>query len=662
MEFPVVFPSGERDFTAMGLAVLHNAKNVKIKQVINGDYTLSFVLPRCDDWLFIKEENIVYVDGQPFRIRSFDEIRDSTGKIMLNISCEHVCYDLNDIKHLPSMRDIVNATAMEIFWDGYLDSFGVLNQGIIRNSDFSFFSEVDGSVDLFLSKCNPRGVLKEFLEKLECEVLFDNFSIRLVNRIGNENGPQFRVGKNLLSIKRKTDSSGLCTRLYPYGKDYLDITSVNENKAYLDSPLIENYDYPHEDYRDYSDIDAPADIKVRALKEFSTDEKDGIDKPKVSYEISVVELKKINEFASMERFSLGDTVRVIDEQLGIDVNSRIVEYEFYPYEPNRSTVVLSNFKENLGGVFADIVKNQNIIKDITNSKGEVRDAYVESVRSTVSMKFNQSLTKKTVVYDYANMWVDDFNNPTSAIALVDGKFAMANSKTVDGLWNWRTIGDSSGLVADSVVSNWVYAGKVSASQLDAGIISTDLITIQSSSGNLKITSNNIEMSAYDGSSMNLNPSNGLSIVHKKNSFNYPLEETKLDANGLYKQYKTYDASGNLNGFSKTNYIDAIYAANLGGGTWDPFLMRITLNGPQWRSNKVPKVIVTPNEVIRFVTDSGGRVGDFKDYACSSSIVYYGMDGVIIDVHAEKTYVERISLGSPVWGSKSLAFSILVVLI
>ena len=91
----------------MGLAILENAKNVKIKTVINGEYTLSLILPRNDPkWQHVLEENFILVDGQLFRIRVFDEQRDNTGKLLSNIQCEHVWYDSNDCKFIPDFSMI----------------------------------------------------------------------------------------------------------------------------------------------------------------------------------------------------------------------------------------------------------------------------------------------------------------------------------------------------------------------------------------------------------------------------------------------------------------------------------------------------------------------------------------------------------------------------
>ncbi len=112
----------ETDFTSFGLSVLKKAKEVRIKEVINGEYSLSFVLPRNDPkWAVVLEENYIKVDGQLFRVRTFDEIRDNTGKLLSNVQCEHIWYDANDCKHIPHF-EMIGATPTAILTAALADT------------------------------------------------------------------------------------------------------------------------------------------------------------------------------------------------------------------------------------------------------------------------------------------------------------------------------------------------------------------------------------------------------------------------------------------------------------------------------------------------------------------------------------------------------------
>ena len=134
---------------------------------------------------------------------------------------------------------------------------------------------------------------------------------------------------------------------------------------------------------DFKDIENPTELKERALKEFSTEDKDGIDKPRITYTISEVELKKLAEYG--EEFGVGDTVRIIYDTLGINTVQRIMEYEYYPYEPNQSNVVLSNtsatlYKKNtLTCVYAEIGRAKDTVKKITHSDKIVAQ-YADNIR------------------------------------------------------------------------------------------------------------------------------------------------------------------------------------------------------------------------------------------------------------------------------------------
>lgn len=63
--------------------------------------------------------------------------------------------------------------------------------------------------------------------------------------------------------------------------------------------------------------------------------------PVVAYEIDIVELNSLPEFAGLEYFELGDTVQIIDEELGIDELQRIVRYEYDPRRRIKSKVSIT---------------------------------------------------------------------------------------------------------------------------------------------------------------------------------------------------------------------------------------------------------------------------------------------------------------------------------
>lgn len=522
MKYPIVFSRFETNFSGYGLAVLEKAYNIRIKHVINGEYTLSFILPRTDPkWAYVQEENFVMVEGQLFRIRTFNEIRDSNGRLLSNIQCEHVWYDANDCKFIPNFEMIGETPE------------------VILTAAFAGTRFVVGTVDpdlpktdIFLSKTNPAAIVNQLVENVGGELVRNNYTVGLRKRIGNNNGVEFRTGKNNVEIRKSTDSRSLCTRLYPYGQDDLDITSVNNGVAYLDSQYINNYDYIHERHIDYRDIADPEELKNKALAEFSTQDRDGIDKPKVTYEISIVELKKLSGY-QFEAFNLGDTVRVIDEDLNIDVNARIMEYEYYPYEPQRSRVVLANFKDNVGKLLADLADTRNRLDSITTPQGKVKAAWLENIMEKLQTEVQEGLTKKVVSHDYGDIWVDDIENPTKAIAIVNGMFAIANSKKENGDWDWRTFGTGDGFVADLI---------------NAGILRlAESLTIENEGGTVSLREDGLRIEGEDTRS-----------AFVKNAVSMQVKEGDQWVDALYFDPETKKYY--FNGVLTANAIEAIKAS------------------------------------------------------------------------------------------------------
>lgn len=74
-----------------------------------------------------------------------------------------------------------------------------------------------------------------------------------------------------------------------------------------------------------------------------------------AYEVNVLELNTLPEFKGLEYFELGDTVDVIDEELGINEQQRIIEYTYSPRERINSSVKIANY---IHGIQYDIYRIQ----------------------------------------------------------------------------------------------------------------------------------------------------------------------------------------------------------------------------------------------------------------------------------------------------------------
>lgn len=198
--------------------------------------------------------------------------------------------------------------------------------------------------------------------------------LRLPNSYNNY---EFRYRKNTKGVKRIIDSTAGCyTRVYPEGRNNLSVTSVatqtrtdnsvTYNEHELGKGDIYNFQYFLSlgytiaqcrdlfvrDFRfiedAYTDAAMLYDGAKKALEEFSL--------PSITYEVEGVDLSVIG--VTTGTFNVGDTIQVVDTDLGFDfratVTSKEVDWDM-PYAPR---ITLSNFTDKLGDLFLKMLKYQ----------------------------------------------------------------------------------------------------------------------------------------------------------------------------------------------------------------------------------------------------------------------------------------------------------------
>jgi len=308
------------------VSYLDRAFEVKVSKKLNGDNRLTFNLPLDDEkGREIVNENFIEYGGQKYVVKS---VKDDDVLKTKTIEAEHIGlglidYWLHDTLDLPSVSAVVALEA------------------ILADTPYTVGTvDVTGVNDLEIEICNKLKAVKTVQELWGGEVYFDNYEVNLVQQMGQDNGVQFRKGKNLDKIIRTLDTNTLTTKMFGYGKDNLVITGLDtagwteEQKAgltigedgkisapYLVSQYINNYAREYQgEFRD-SDIEDQQEL-LDAMREALAER----EVHRVTYETEIVNLSGLARYVG-EGFDLGDTVKVIDEGLGIDVKARIVEYD-----------------------------------------------------------------------------------------------------------------------------------------------------------------------------------------------------------------------------------------------------------------------------------------------------------------------------------------------
>lgn len=173
-------------------------------------------------------------------------------------------------------------------------------------------------------------MIRKIAEDNQQEIWFDtkNKVLRIYDRMGKNLGSYFSNELSLKELKKQSSTYNYYTVVYPYGKDGLDISSVNGGKKYLS-----DYTYTNKQIEKVivdKNLTYPEDVLrwgQGMLEEYS--------QPKSSYQLKL---------SSIEGVELGDSIMLVDKLKRIKQNQRVIKIVRYPFEPEKSTLDISNIQ------------------------------------------------------------------------------------------------------------------------------------------------------------------------------------------------------------------------------------------------------------------------------------------------------------------------------
>lgn len=298
-------------------------------------HTLKFKIPAADlKARHLKEDALLEFEGLQYYITSVVRLRDNE-KSDYEVEAEIAWMRLADIKRVGSF-----------ILKGETARFGLVS--ILNETAWSALQAPDtGSYSLEVQDGTILDLIWQWAKITGLEVSFETTSklVNLVPQVGADTGLAFRYGRNLRTLKREAVSPSV-TRMFVFGRNDLSINSLTTGAV----SYIENYSYytdqgltlleakaryrKDEIYNDDSFIEAPAlyDAAVARLAILS--------QPNVTYSGDVIDLSKLVHTTEYD-FQCGDTVRVSDEPLDIDVNARVSRRVRNPYEPHKDKIELT---------------------------------------------------------------------------------------------------------------------------------------------------------------------------------------------------------------------------------------------------------------------------------------------------------------------------------
>lgn len=359
MKVPQIF-----DRNMKRLAFLDNAVSVGYSLEINSLWTATFTLPADDDKnTYCQPLNFVEIFDGDERIDLFriigEDLERSNGATRF-YDCEHVLATL--------LSDVL--FQYHQYGGGGIKTADVLNYVLARQTtrnwvlgdcDFKRYFEYNWENSTLLAAlfAVPECFDSEYMWTWDTTVY--PWTISLVTPSDTMKS-EVRYAKNMTSMKKTVDASGIANRIYAlgYGEgvNQLTIAGVNGGKPYVEDAMsIQQYGL-------CSTILVDSRYEVAEnLKGYAEQMLAELKNPYVSYEIGAIDLHRLTG-DTFSKFRPGEIVRVVDEADGINLRTRIVSVEKSDAQgdPGSVTVTIANKSKDIAGSISEL-QNRALINE-----------------------------------------------------------------------------------------------------------------------------------------------------------------------------------------------------------------------------------------------------------------------------------------------------------
>ena len=564
-----------------------------INAELNGAWTIELEHPIDKEgrWKWIEETAVIKVpsflaEDQLFRLKSVE--KSDAG---ISASGEPIFMDAMDDCFLTNIRP-TNKTGQE-----------ALDLMTAPNSKYTGISNISRAATAYYEYKNLIEAINSddensFINRWGGEILFDNYTVTINDRVGGDYGVELRYGKNIPQdgLRETIDTNGVVTRIYPQAYNGRKPSGSLGRNIYVDSPIIDSYPAIHsatitfdnvklyldasEDemkgladndvYVCYNQAELDAVLEHKCEEEFQN----GIDKPSVNIEAEIVLLKnteQYRDYAVLEDVSLGDTIHCKHNRLGIVTDARVISLEYDCILKKVNSVELGDFSYNY---FSDVSSTVSRVDSAIRPDGTVIAQKITGIVDGMkaSLRVQKSIAEKQDVRAILFEDLDPDSSTYGAMCLGTQGFQIANSRTSDGRdWDWRTFGTAAGFSADLITAGTLAAINILGSVITGGTISGTTITGSTIRGNT-ISGGTITGTTINGGTLTSESANRkLKITISNGKI---LIDNNGDANTLNEIQLTYEG-GNTVRLSSTGLR---MQDNSGDQTTVIYPGRIYLNG------------------------------------------------------------------------------------
>lgn len=310
-----------------------------------------------------------------------------------------------------------------------------------------------------------------FIKRWGGEILFDDYTVIINDKVGGDYGVEIRYGKNLPvdGIKEEVDTRDVVTRIYPKAYNGYEMSS----HGYVDSPLINSYPTVKSRTITFSDVkmradaqendedngviicDTQAELDTALTQRCNEQYSSGIDKPKVTISANMVLLKNTEQYKDyqvLEDVSLGDTIHCVDSHLVIETTARAIELDYDAVRKKVSAVKLGDYQFNyFNNVSSSVNRIDSAIRPDGTVVAEQIAGFINGAMAGLRAQYNAAKKQDVMSVLFENL---DTGSPLyGALGIGTQGIMISKTRTSDGRdWDWTTAINASGIMAEIIVA------------------------------------------------------------------------------------------------------------------------------------------------------------------------------------------------------------------
>lgn len=459
------FGQADTSFSSNGDICIQPFK-AQVHKTDNSDYYLEL---ECSlDYLdYVVPQNII-VANTPQGDQAFRIFNVSTTRRKITAKCLHLFYDSSN--YLIADSYVVNKNCN--------DALDHLNNATDTPSPFATLSDVQTTNSFRCVRQSLAQAINTVLERWGGHLVRDNWNIKIMDSIGQDNGVTIQYKKNLKEITVDYDWSAVVTKLMPVGKDglLLDdlyVTSDIQYEIPFTKTISFEQDISEDDFKDEDGNVNHEAYQQALLDDLRAQAQAYVDDnciPKVNYTLK----------ANMDKITdIGDTVEVIDERLGINIMTSVLSFVYDCILDKYIEIEFGNSKPQLSDLMSTMESN---IDTAINENNQTITVTLRDELQEAEDKIWGALGNSYCIYQGNQILVVD------ALPKEDAHNVLRI--------NSAGIGFSQNGINGSFSSAWLIDGTMDMAQINVINLVADLIK----GGTLKLGSNlnsNGQLEVYD---------------------------------------------------------------------------------------------------------------------------------------------------------------------